>query len=61
MLRVLRVESCPPQVRGIYTDGELTLDVAAFESGLVRELRISIRRSVFTLRDLRMAGAVFGV
>jgi hypothetical protein len=36
MLRVLRVESCPPKVRGIYTDGELTLNVAVFESGLVK-------------------------
>lgn len=61
MLRVLRVESCWPQVRGLYTDGELTLDVAAFESGLVRELRISIRGSVCTLRDQRMTGAAFGV
>jgi hypothetical protein len=25
----LRVKSCSPQVRGFYTDGELTLDVAA--------------------------------
>jgi hypothetical protein len=56
-----RVESCSPQVRGIYTDGELTLDVATFESGLVRELRISIRGSVCTLRGSRMTGAVFGV
>jgi hypothetical protein len=40
---------------------KLTLDVATFESGLVRELRISIRGSVYTLRESRMAGAVFGV
>ena len=39
MLRELRVESCAPQVRGLYTDGKLTLDVAALESGLLRELR----------------------
>jgi len=58
---VLRIESCSPQVRSVYTDGELTLDVAVFESGLSKSCEISIRGSVCTLTDSRMAGAALGV
>ena len=35
-IRCLGSNRVSPQVRGIYTDGELTLDVAAFGSGLVK-------------------------